>query len=100
MADLEELERRKRELELRRDIARLERNDRLKRKAEEIASTASEASTKARSKLATWSWGRVWMCAIPGAVLLLGGLHDGSPILAGVGGVLLVPLVARLLQSN
>jgi hypothetical protein len=44
MADLEELERRKRELELQRDIDRLERNERLRRQAEKIGSAASGAS--------------------------------------------------------
>jgi hypothetical protein len=100
MADLEELERRKRELELQRDIDRLERNERLRRQAEKIGSAASGASAKAKSKLASWGWGWVSACALFGAFLVFGGLHDGALLIIGVGAVLLLPLFAKLSRGQ
>ena len=100
MADLEELERRKRELELRRDIARLERNERLASKATKIAETtsgvAAEVSAKAKSRIGGWGWFSVSVCTLIGGFLVLGGLHDGVLAIVAVGAVFLLPLFFKL----
>ena len=52
---LEELERRKRELGLRRDIEQLERNEELRRRASEVASNVSSHVSNVSSKVASSS---------------------------------------------
>ncbi len=100
MADLEELERRKRELELRRDIAKLERNERLANKANQIVDTtsnvATEVSASAKKRVGGWGWFSVSVCTLSGAFLVLGGLHDGVLIIVGIGAVFLLPLYFKL----
>lgn len=100
MADLEELERRKRELELRRDIAKLERNERLSTKANQIVDTtsnvATEVSASAKRRVSGWGWFSVSVCTLIGAFLVLGGLHDGVLIIVGIGAVFLLPLYFKL----
>ena len=104
MSDLEELERRKRELELRRDIARLERNERLANKATKIAETtsgvAADASAKATRKIGEWGWFPVSICTIVGAFLVLGGLQDGALITVAVGAIFLLPLYLKLSRRH
>lgn len=74
MAELDELEQRKKELELRRDIRRLERSERL-----------SEHAPK-------WSWLWIAPLGLVGAVIILGGLIDGPIGITAVGLALLVPV--------
>jgi len=100
MADLEELERHKRELELRRDIAKLERNERLANKASHIVETtssvATEVSASAKKRVGGWGWFPVSVCTLIGGFLVLGGLHDGVFIIVGIGAVFLLPLFFKL----
>lgn len=102
MADLDELERRKRELELRRDIAKLERNERLANKASEIVGTtssvASNVSAGAKKRVRGWGWLPVSICTLIGGFLVLGGLHDGVLVIVGIGAVFLLPLFLKLSQ--
>ena len=105
--DLEQLERRKRELELRRDIARLERNERLSTKTAEIASSASglaedvSANLSAkRVRIGGWSWVLVVLSTLLGGYLVLGGLVDGPIWIAAIGAVFLVPLYAKLRRQH
>jgi hypothetical protein len=62
---LEELEQRKKELELKRDIAKLERNERL---AKELPVSVG-----------AWSWMWVAPLTLVGLYFLLLGLADGKP---------------------
>jgi len=100
MSDLEELERRKRELELRRDISRLERNERLANKANQIvdstSSVASGVSASAKRRVGGWGWFSVSVCTLIGGFLVLGGLHDGVFMIVGIGAVFLLPLFFKL----
>jgi hypothetical protein len=100
MSDLEELERRKRELELRRDISRLERNERLANSAskfaEKTSDVAADASAKAASKVRGWGWPSVSVCTLVGAFLVFGGLHDGVLGISAAGALFLVPLYLKL----
>lgn len=100
MTDLEELERRKRELELRRDIEKLERNERLANRATQIvgitSSIATEVSASAKKRIRGWGWFPVSICALIGGFLVLGGLHDGVLIIVGIGAVFLLPLFLKL----
>ena len=104
MTSLEDLERRKKELELRRDISRLERNERAANKASsmagqasEIASGLSESVKSQKAKATTWSWFWVAPLGLFGGYLVLGGLVDGPVLIAVVGLVLLLPTIAKLL---
>lgn len=100
MADLQELERRKRELELRRDIAKLERNERLSNKATQIVDTTSNVATEvtatAKKRIRGWGWFPVSICTLIGGFLVLGGLHDGAFIIVGIGAAFLLPLFFKL----
>ena len=100
MANLEELERRKRELELRRDISKLERNERLATKTHQIVDTTSSVATEisagAKKRVGGWGWFSVSVCTLIGAFLVLGGLHDGAMIIVGIGAVFLFPLYSKL----
>lgn len=100
MADLEELERRKRELELRRDIAKLERNERLANKANHFVETASivtsQVSVGTKRRVGGWGWFPVSICTLIGSFLVLGGLHDGVLVIAGMGAVFFLPLFLKL----
>lgn len=104
MTNLEALEQRKKELELRRDIARLERNERIANKASDIATGASNLVSDAaatvqtqKSKVATWSWIWVGPLTLIGIYLVLGGLVDGPFGIALAGLVLLYPSFVKLL---
>ncbi len=103
MATLEELERRKKELELQRDIARLERNERIGSRASDIAANASnvvrgvsETVQEQRSSATTWSWLWVAPLTLFGLYLVLGGLIDGPLVIALIGLVLLLPAIWKV----
>lgn len=80
--ELEELERRKKELELRRDIARLERNEKI-----------TNAVTHFDRHL-------LWVvpCTLGGIFFLVAGIHDGSLLAVLIGVCLLVPPMPRLIS--
>ena len=107
MSDLEELERRKRELELRRDIARLERNERLSSKAaqvtddvREVTSKISETVARTGGKTSEWSWWWVGPLTLFGLFLVLVGLDGKVPFIAGLGVLFLVPSVAKFFKRR
>jgi hypothetical protein len=85
MTPIEELERRKQELQLRSDIAKLEREERLR------------ASS---SKIDSWSWKWVAPLSVVSLYFVLGGVEDGKPGAIVVGLVLLVPLLLKVLRSR
>lgn len=98
MSDIDELERRKKELELRRDIRQLERNERFGQKVSQVAdgaksATADIASTVVERSSRTGKWSWIWVAPLTlfGAYLVLGGLVDGPILIAGIGVLLLVP---------
>lgn len=102
MSEIEELERRKKELELKRDIARLERNERIANKASKIANEAkgitsnvSKSVVARGTRTASWSW--IWVAPLTlfGLYLVLGGIVDGPIIIAAVGAICLVPIFAK-----
>ena len=106
MTSLEDLERRKKELELKRDIARLERNERIGNKASSFAAQATELASDVSDSVKTqkvkskgWSWLWVAPLALLGAYLVLGGLVDGPITVALAGFVLLLPAIAKLFQN-
>ena len=89
MSDLEELERRKKELELRRDIHRLERNERITEKLSRASESAMEVTAgvvttvvERSARTGRWSWLWVAPLGLVGAYLVLGGLVDGPIIIA------------------
>lgn len=100
MTNLEELESRKKKLELERDIAGLEKNERWRVRRTKITETtsgvAASVSAKARAKIGGWGWFSVSVCALIGAVLVLGGLFDGALGIVAVGAVFLLPLLIKL----
>lgn len=107
MTDLEELERRKKELELRRDIAKLERNERIASKASKIADDAKDLTSGVTqnvvnrgSKTAAWSWLWVAPLTLFGLFLVLGGLVDGPISVALVGMLFLVPAIAKFARNR
>ncbi len=81
MTTIEELEQRKKELQLRSEIAKLERGER---------------AQEAQSRISSWSWWWVAPLGVVSAVLLMGGLDTSQPsvILAGV--VLSFPVILKL----
>ena len=98
MSGLEDLERRKKELELQRDIRRLERNERVAQKLSQAADDAKDVTAQLTSgvlersaRTGKWSWIWVAPLGLLGAYLVLGGLVDGPVLIAGVGALLLVP---------
>ncbi|MBK6852177.1 MAG: hypothetical protein IPG93_11270 [Burkholderiales bacterium] len=107
MSDLEDLERRKKELELRRDIAKLERNERIVNQVSNIAADAKELSVGISTKVAErgvktggWSWLWVGPLTLFGLYLVLVGLVDGSILVSLFGAVCLVPLWAKLTRKS
>ena len=107
MADLEELERRKRELELKRDIARLERNEKIASTAASIADEAKTVSAgishkvgAAGAKTAHWSWWWVLPLTLFGIWVVLIGLDEKLPVLALFGCIFLVPCLAKILKRR
>lgn len=103
MDDLEALERKKRELELRRDIAKLERNEEIRNKASsvtaEVSSRVSGISTRVATSAAgtrklSWLW--VGPLTLVGIYLVLGGLTDGPRVVALVGAVFLIPAYQKI----
>jgi hypothetical protein len=107
MSDLEELEKRKRELELRRDIARLERSERFSSKAaqvtddvREVTSKISETVTRTGGKTSKWSWWWVFPLAMFGLFLVLIGLDGKVLFIAGLGVLFLVPAVAKFFKRG
>jgi hypothetical protein len=80
--ELDELERRKKELELRRDIARLERNEKVAR-----------AITHFDRHL-------LWVIpfALVGAIFIVGGIHDGEAWIVVLGICLLAPPMPRIVS--
>ena len=89
MSNIEELERRKRELELRRDIAQLERNERIADETKRVASIPLKTSG--------WSWPTIAACAIIGAFFLV--LADGTTISYIIGAALMLPLIFKIFRS-
>ena len=105
MSDLEELERRKRELELKRDIARLERNEKIANAAANIADEAKTVSAgisrkvaAAGGKTAHWSWWWVLPLTLFGIWAVVVGLEEKWPVLALIGCVFLAPCLAKMLK--
>src|SRR5258708_3792477 len=102
MTNLEQLERQKRELELRRDIAGLEKNEHWRVRRTKITETtsgvAASVSAKARAKIGGWGWFSVSVCTLIGAVLVLGGLNGLGVGIFAVGAVFLLPLFIKLSQ--
>src|SRR5258708_18269237 len=100
MTNLEQLERQKRELELRRDIAGLEKNEHWRVRRTKITETtsgvAASGSAKARAKIGGWGWFSVSVCTLIGAFLVLGGLFDGALGIVAVGAVFFLPLFIKL----
>jgi len=100
MENLDELERQKRELELRGNIARLKQSERWRGRRTKIAETtsgvAANVSAKARAKIGGWGWFSVSVCTLIGAFLVLGGLFDGALGIVAVGAVFLLPLAIKL----
>jgi len=80
--ELEELERRKKELELRRDIARLERNE------------------KIVQAIADFDRHLLWVvpCTLGGLFFMIVGIHDGWFVGVLMGVFLLAPPMPRLLR--
>ncbi|MGV8805338.1 MAG: hypothetical protein ACWA6Y_10300 [Polaromonas sp.] len=89
MSDIEDLERKKRELELRRDIAQLERNERIADGSAKLAAVPL--------KTGGWSWGKIAACTIVGALFLI--LADGTTISYVIGFLLMLPLVFKVFRS-
>lgn len=107
MSNLNELERKKKELELRRDIAKLERNERIAKKVSNFAADAKDHSTGISSKVAkraartgAWSWLWVGPLTLLGLYLVLGGLVDGPIFIALIGAVCLVPAMAKFARKS
>lgn len=85
MSTLEELEQRKKELQLRSEIARLERENRVR---------ATSAKT------AAWRWWWIAPLSVAGVFLAAAGLGDNQPGAVFLGLVLLVPLLLKVLGSR
>lgn len=103
MENLEELEKRKRELELRRDIARLERNEKLANRTAKMVDNAATIASKvevAKSKTSKWSWGIVVPCSLVGAFLIFAGIVDSVHASTLIGVVLLFPLFAKMVRQK
>ncbi len=92
MADLENLKKRKEQLELERDIARLEREARV-----------GHAVSEGVSNVTKWSWKWVAPLTALGLWWFLMGTFDMKQyqtILYIIGGVLLIPFVLKLLGNK
>ena len=89
MTSLEDLERKKRELELRRDIAQLERNERIADGSAKLAAVPL--------KTGGWSWGKITACTVVGVLFLI--LADGTTISYIIGSLLMLPLAFKLFRS-
>jgi len=105
MPDLEQLERRKRELELKRDIARLERNEKIADVAASISNEAKNVSVgishrvaAAGGKTAHWSWWWVLPITLFGIWAVVVGLEEKWPLLALFGCVFLAPSLAKIFK--
>jgi len=107
MTSLEELEKRKRELQLRRDIAKLERNERISNKALKVVDSAKDLTSgvsqnivNRSAKTATWSWLWVTPLTLFGLYLVLGGLFDGLPLVILIGLLFLIPVIAKFARRS
>lgn len=107
MSDLNELERRKKELELRRDIAKLERSERIADKISNFAADTKDHSIEISSKVAEraertgrWSWLWVGPLTLLGLYLVLGGLVDGPIFIALIGAVCLIPAWVKFARKS
>ena len=107
MSDIDELERRKKELELRRDIRQLERNERVGQKVSQVvdeakSATADIASTivERSSTAGKWSW--VWVAPLTflGAYLVLKGVVSRSILTSGIGALLLIPVWLKVSRKR
>lgn len=103
MNNLEELECRKKELELKRDIAKLERNERIASKVSSVMADAKDFSAEVSDKVVKhgvgtsgWSWLLVGPLTLFGLYLVLGGLIDGPKVIALIGLSFLIPAWAKL----
>ena len=97
----------KKELELRRDIAKLERNERIANKVSNLAADAKDHSAEISHKVAEqagatgrWSWWWVAPLTLLGLYLVLGGLVDGPIFIALIGTVCLVPALAKVVGKS
>ena len=92
MTNLDELEKKKRELELRRDIAKLERQER-------ISTVASQATSTVATRLdpSRWSWWWVGPLGGLGAYLAMW-IYQGMVELLFAGVLLMVPAAIKLLK--
>lgn len=89
MADLEELERRKRELELQQEIRKLEASERLAENANQAANTVA--------KVGGWGWGATSASTVAGLLFLI--LADGTTISYIIGAFLLLPIVFKVFRG-
>ena len=101
--DLDALERKKRELELRRDIAHLQRNEEIRSRVSNVTSNLSLHVSNVTNKVTTgsvWSGRLSWWWIVPlsalGGYLILGGLFDGPKIVALIGAVFLLPACMKI----
>lgn len=85
MSDLEELRRRKEELELQRQIARLERREQI-----------GSAAERVKDRTARWSWWVVGPLTFIGGIFTLHGFGNGGVPSAIFGLALLLPVLAKL----
>lgn len=108
MANIDQLEARKKELELQRDIARLERNAKFKEKAADVitdmAAGAAQKVQTSSGKAKTWSWLWVGPAALVGGFFALAALESRGGgdilILSVLATALLLPAVLKLLGQR
>ena len=84
MSELEELERKKKELQLRQEIAELERKERMR---------------SASNNFAQWNWMWVAPLTIFGAFLFIVGIGNGEPAPVIFGVLLLIPVGLKLFNG-
>lgn len=96
MANIDDLRKRKEELELQRDIARLEREARV---AQNVSDGMQEVGAKV-DKIAKWSWYWVFPVTLLGAFALFLALNKSSVGHFVVAALLLVPIAAKLIGKR
>lgn len=81
MSDLDELERRKRELELRKDIARLERQEKVQQQVSDLTSATAKKISEGKSYFSGWlGSGRMYVdiCILTFVLLTIYVMAGGS----------------------
>jgi glycerol-3-phosphate acyltransferase PlsY len=86
MSDLEELEKRKQELELRRDIANLEHKERTRVGRSKLSGT-----------ITSWRWWWVGPLSILGVFWSIAGFDGGEPGAGVLGIIFTLPLILKLI---